>query len=151
MEYAVGNIGRVFLLRFDDGDDLLGELEALAAKENVRAGWFQLLGGLRKAEVVTGPEAPTMPPKPVWRTVEGAQEILGIGSLFWEGDQPRLYLHAALGHHGETLVSCVRRATRVYLIIEIFLFEIVAIAASRPWDANRGFNRLLFGQENREY
>lgn len=144
MDYRQGTTGRVFSIRFDDGDDFLEELLAIIKKENIRQGWFQVIGGLRQAEFVTGPKEPTMPPEPVWDSVDGARETLGTGTVFWDGDEPKIHLHAALGHHGQTTTACVRKGTRVYLILEVMLIEIAGIAADRPWYEKGGFNRLTF-------
>lgn len=145
MDYRQGSTGRVFCIRFDEGDDFLGGLTDLIRKEQVRQGWFHVIGGLREAQVVTGPREPTMPPDPIWAELATVRETLGTGTVFWEGDTPRLHLHAALGHHGETLTGCVRKGTKVYLVLEVILIEIVGIAADRPWFAPGGFNRLTFG------
>jgi len=145
MEYKTGSIGRVIMARFDQGDDLLEGLLELFRKENLRAGWFQILGGLRQAGVVTGPKEPTMPPDPVWVEVDGAREAVGSGSVFWEGDEPRIHLHAALGHHGETMTACIRRNTKVYLVLEVMIFELQGLDATRPYFTEGGFNRLTFG------
>lgn len=144
MDYRQGTTGRVFSIRFDDGDDFLEELLAIIKKENIRQGWFQVIGGLRQAEFVTGPKEPTMPPEPVWDSVDGARETLGTGTVFWDGDEPKIHLHAALGHHGQTTTACVRKGTRVYLILEVMLIEIAGIDADRPWYEKGGFNRLTF-------
>lgn len=145
MEYKTGNLGRVILARFDQGDDLLEGLKELVRKEDLRACWFQILGGLRQAGVVTGPKEPTMPPEPVWAEVDGAREVVGTGSVYWDGDVPRIHLHAAMGHHGETMTACIRRNTRVYLILEVILFELQGFEATRPYFVEGGFNRLTFG------
>ena len=145
MDYTTGTVGRIFVIRFDDGDDFLGSLTELAEKENIRAGWFNVIGGIRQAEVVTGPKEPTMPPEPVWASVDGARELLGTGSLFRdEDDRPKIHLHASLGHHGDTITACVRKGTRVYLILEVYFIEITGIEASRPWFEKGQFNRLTF-------
>lgn len=144
MDYRTGSIGRVFTIRFDHGENFLAELTGLITKEKIRSGWFHLLGGLRRAEVVTGPEEPVMPPVPVWRTIDEAREVLGFGSVFWENDHPRIHLHSALGHHGDTLCVCLRKNAEVYLILEMYLVEISGIDAIRPFDPVRGFNRLIF-------
>ncbi|HSH12966.1 MAG TPA: PPC domain-containing DNA-binding protein [Desulfurivibrionaceae bacterium] len=144
MDYRQGTTGRVFCIRFDDGDDFLGNLTDLIIKEQVRQGWFHVIGGLREAQVVTGPKAPTMPPDPVWTELATARETLGTGTVFWDGETPRIHLHAALGHHGDTLTGCVRKGTKVYLILEVVLIEIAGIEADRPWFAAGGFNRLSF-------
>ena len=144
MEYRSGTIGRVFSVRFDEGDLFLEELLDLIAKENIRCGWFHVLGGLREADVVTGPKEPTMPPEPVWSQVRGAREVLGAGSIFWDDNEPKIHLHAALGHHGDTLTACVRKGTKVYLILEVIIIELAGINAIRPWYEEGGFNRLTF-------
>ncbi len=144
MDYRTGSIGRVLMIRFDHGDDLLEGLKEIVQKENIRSAWFQILGGLRQAGVVTGPEEPVMPPTPVWRDVDEAREALGSGSIHMDGDNPVIHLHAALGHHGDTLTACVRKNTRVYLILEVMLLELDNIDASRPWYEKGGFNRLTF-------
>lgn len=144
MDYRAGTINRVFTVRFDEGDDFLGNLRELIIKEEIRTGFFHILGGLREAGVVTGPKEPVMPPDPVWEEISGARETLGTGSIFWEGDEPRIHLHAAMGHHGETLTACVRKGTKVYLVLEVFIIEIQGMDASRPWYEKGGFNRLTF-------
>lgn len=145
MEYRTGSIKRVFNVRFDEGDDFLEGLRQLIIKENIRCGWFHVLGGLRQAGVVTGPREPVMPPEPVWAQLDGAYEALGSGSIYWDETEPRVHLHAALGHHGETLTACVRKGTKVYLILEVLILELDGIEATRPWFAQGGFNRLTFG------
>ena len=144
MEYRKGSIGRVFSVRFDEGDLFLEGLIDLVTRENIRSGWFHVLGGLREADVVTGPREPVMPPEPVWSEVRGAREVLGGGTVFWDGEDPKIHLHAAMGHHGETLTACVRKGTKVYLILEVVIFEIEGIDATRPWYEKGGFNRLTF-------
>lgn len=144
MDYRKGTIGRVFIVRFDEGDLFLEGLLKIISEEKITSGWFHVLGGLREADVVTGPREPVMPPEPVWSEVRGARETMGTGSIFWDGDEPKIHLHAALGHHGDTLTACVRKGTKVYLVLEVVIFEIDGINASRPWYAEGGFNRLTF-------
>jgi predicted DNA-binding protein with PD1-like motif len=144
MEYRTGSVGRVFSVRFDEGDLFLEELLHLIKKEQIRCGWFNVLGGLREADVVTGPKEPTIPPEPVWNQVRGAREVLGAGSIFWDTDEPRIHLHAAMGHHGDTLTACVRKGTKVYLVLEVIIFELSGIDANRPWYQEGGFYRLTY-------
>ncbi len=145
MDYRSGNAGRVFSLRFDDGDDFLAGLREVIIKEDIRCAWFWVIGGLRQAGVVTGPKEPVMPPDPVWRQVDTVRETLGNGSIFWdEHDEPKVHLHAALGHHGDTITACVRQGTLTYLVLEVCILEISGIEASRPWYPEGGFNRLTY-------
>jgi len=144
MKYAQGKIGRVFYVRFDHGDDILAGLRDLVEKEQLHCGWFQLFGGLAAAEVVIGPEQPVMPPTPVWQQVGDTREVLGVGSIFYEGKKPLIHLHAAMGHHGETLTGCVRKSTEVYLLIEAVIYELQGMDITRPWFEKGGFNRPEF-------
>jgi predicted DNA-binding protein with PD1-like motif len=144
MDYRKGSIGRVFIVRFDEGDLFLEGLLKMITEEKITNGWFHVLGGLREADVVIGPKEPVMPPEPVWSEVRGARETIGTGSIFWDGNEPKIHLHAALGNHGETLTACVRKGTKVYLVLEVVIFEIDGIQASRPWYEEGGFNRLTF-------
>ena len=115
MEYRKGTIGRVFSVRFDEGDFFLEEFIQLIKKENIRAGWFHVLGGLREADVVTGPKEPTMPPEPVWSEVRGAREVLGTG-----------------------------RMEDILKLLEVMIIELKGIEATRPWYEIGGFNRLTY-------
>ncbi len=144
MDYRCGSIARVLTIRFDHGDDFLEGLKEIVAKEKIRSGWFQILGAVRHADVVIGPEEPVMPPIAIWTSVDEAREAIGIGSVYMDGKEPIIHLHAALGYHGETLTACVRKNSEVYLILEVLLFEITGIDASRPWWEEGGFNRLTF-------
>jgi len=145
MEYKSGTIGRFFSVRLDEGDDFLSALRSLVIKEKINHGIFHVIGGLREADVVTGPREPVMPPDPIWQEVREVKEVLGTGSIAWEDDEPRIHFHAAMGHHGDTLTGCVRKGTKVYLVLEIYIFEISGFNASRPWYEKGGFNRLTFG------
>ncbi len=146
MQYQAGRVGRIFYICFDHKDDLLQEFTALIRREDVRCGWFQFFGGLTGAEVVIGPEEPCMPPVPVWQRVSEARELFACGSVFWEGDEPRLHLHGAMGHHGETLTGCIRKNVEVYLLVEAVLFEMEGMEITRPWYPEGGFNRPRIGK-----
>ncbi len=145
MEYRSGSVGRIFVVRFDEGDDFLGGMKEMIVKEDIRSGWFHVLGGIREADVVTGPKEAVMPPEPVWKEVREVKEVLGAGSIFWDGDEPKIHLHTALGHHGDTLTACMRENTKVYLVLEVCIIEISGIDVSRPWYEKGGFNRVTFG------
>ena len=46
MQYAEGKVGRVFVLRLEDGDKLPDAVEAFAAEKNIDCAACWLLGGL---------------------------------------------------------------------------------------------------------
>ena len=144
MEYRTGTVGRVIAARFDHGEDVLAGLRELVLHEKISSGWFQIIGALGKAGVVTGPKEPVVPPEPIWREVKTVCEVLGSGSIHLDDGEPKIHLHAALGDHGETLTACIRRDAKVYLTVELLLFELNGLAASRPWDVQDRFSKLCF-------
>ncbi len=145
MEYRSGTMNRVFVLRFDQGDDFLEGLLEVIRGEEIRNGWFHCIGGLAGADVVIGPKEPTMPPEPIWQKVDSPRELLGTGSIYWdEHDEPKIHLHTSLGDHGKAMTVCTRKNTTTYLVIEVYLVEITGFEASRPWYEKGGFNRLTF-------
>ncbi|MCP3931648.1 MAG: DNA-binding protein [Bacteroidetes bacterium] len=144
MEYQEGSLGRVFVARFDHGEDFLEGLTKFIKQKNILCGWFQIIGGLRQSSHVTGPVEPVMPPEPVWEEVEGARETLGSGSVYWSENEPVIHLHAALGEYGKTTTGCIRKNTRVYLILEVIIFVINDMVATRPFFKEGGFNKLTF-------
>ncbi len=115
MQYRQGNLGRVLVVKIEHGDDLNAELKNLARSENIRAGVLMAIGALKLAAVVTGPLEPVIPPEPNWRHFDDGREIIGIGTLFWDEQEPLLHLHAAIGKGDSSLMGCVRQETETYL------------------------------------
>ena len=97
MKYQVGEIGRVIVARFEDREDALKNIADIAKKENIRSAVFYLIGGLRQGRVVVGPEKEELPPKPVWKEIKESHEVLGIGTIFWQEDEPKIHFHGAFG------------------------------------------------------
>ena len=69
MQVQEARLGRLFLLKFAHGDDLLQEISRFAVSYNIRAAWMQFLGALKQGKLVSGPEKPQLPPVPAWRTL----------------------------------------------------------------------------------
>ncbi len=138
VKYKQGSFGRVFVLKFEDKDDLLGELKKVAAREKIMAGTIMLLGGLRSAGIVTGPKEAAIPPDPLWVKVSDGREIIGFGTLFWNGHEPAIHLHGAVGRDRETITGCIRRESCVYLVVEAIITEILGIDAMRTLDEKTG-------------
>ena len=110
MKACEGRIGRVFVLRLEDGDVVPGCIEAFAAEKEIRAGQVTLVGGVGGGEVVVGPrDSVAMPPQPVLVPVDGAHEVVGVGVLApGEDGKPILHMHGALGRSGKTMTGCLR-------------------------------------------
>ncbi|HEB76223.1 MAG TPA: DNA-binding protein [Nitrospirae bacterium] len=144
MDYRTGSIGRVIVMRFNDGDDLVGGLTEVARKEDIRSAIFHVVGGLKRGSFVVGPEEEKMPPKPVWRELNESHEILGTGTIFWDDEGPKIHLHAAYGKRDAVRTGCLRKDSEVFLIIEAVIFELKGIDARRIPDAATGLSLLGF-------
>lgn len=134
MKYQVGKPGRMIVAKFDDYDDVLGNLSEIAKKEDIRAGVFYLVGGMREGKMVVGPETDTLPPKPVWKALGESHEILGVGTIFWFEDEPKLHLHGAFGKKDMVKIGCLREKAETFLVLEAIIIEMDGINAIREID-----------------
>ncbi len=142
MRYSKGKMGRVFLIKFDDGDILTDTLAAFAGKERLKAACMVFMGALKKGDLVTGPKKPVIPPEPNWIKFKDAWEVMGIGTIFANKTGPQIHIHTAMGKKLRTLTGCVRRKTEVFLVIEAVVFELKGIKASKELDPKTGLNLL---------
>lgn len=134
MKYRSGTVGRVFVARFQDHDDILEGLVQIAKNENIRAAYLQIVGGMREGSIVVGPEKDEIPPKPLWRQLGESNEVLGFGTIFWQEDTPRVHLHGAFGRRDTVKVGCVREKSETFLVLEAIITEIAGIEAVRELD-----------------
>ena len=135
MKYSEGSLGRVFVLRLEDGDPLNTTVEAFAREHGVERGVaFYVGGGAGGTSLVVGPDAtrdrrdrsrsstPSAPP----------HETFAVGTLFPdEAGEPYLHMHAACGREGDATVGCTRAGLETWLIGEIVLVEITGSKGSR--------------------
>lgn len=138
MKYQIGETGRVVVARFEDGDKVLNTLIELAKKENIRAAVFYLIGGMRNCKIVVGPEKEQMPPVPVWRELTQSQEVVGLGTIFWDSENPRVHFHGAFGKRDDVKVGCLREMADTFLVLEGVIIEIKGINAQRELDTTSG-------------
>jgi len=134
VKYQVGEVGRVVVAQLDDDDDILENLVNIVKKEKIRAGVFYLVGGIKEAKIVVGPTQDVMPPTPTWRELVESHETLGIGTIFWYKDEPRLHFHGAYGKWDTVKAGCLREAAKTFLIMEAIIVEIKGVKAIRDLD-----------------
>ncbi len=144
MKYQQGRLGRVFVARVEHGDDLLQDIKGLAVKEDIRAASVLVIGAMKSAAMVTGPRECTIPPEPVWRQFDDGREVLGIGTLFWDAQEPVIHLHGSVGRGDTPLTGCIREKSEIYLLAEVVIIEITGIDALREVDAAFGLKMLNF-------
>jgi predicted DNA-binding protein with PD1-like motif len=142
MRYTKGTVGRVFVLKFEDDDILLKELDSFARKEKVRSAALVFLGALKKGDIVTGPKKPVIPPEPNWTLFKGAWEVFGVGTIFTNSKGPQMHLHTSMGKKADTLTGCIRKDTKVFLVIEAVVFELKGVKANKEIDPRTGLNLL---------
>ena len=144
MKSSEGRIGRVFLIRLEDGDVVPDCIERFAAEKGVSTGYVALVGGVGSGEVVVGPrDSLEMPPDPMTLPVDGAHEVSGVGVLAPDADgKPVLHMHAALGRAGRTMTGCLRKGVKTWLVGEAILSEILGARATRVQDKKTGFSLL---------
>jgi len=148
MKACQGKMGRVFVIRLEDGDVVPGCIERFAEENGVSVGHAVLVGGIGGGEVVVGPRcSQEMPPQPMLLPVDGAHEVVGVGVLAPDEDgKPVLHIHAALGRSGQTMSGCLRPGVETWLVGEVILYEILGVKAVRVRDAESGFSFLEPGE-----
>lgn len=142
MRYQVGRPGRIVVARFEDREDVLGNICGIARKEGIRAAVFYLVGGMREARIVVGPEKEEMPPVPVWRELGESHEVVGFGTVFYQGEEPKVHFHGAFGKRDSVKVGCMREKTETFLVLEAVMIELDGITAVREFDPISGLTLL---------
>ena len=145
MQYSEGRMGRVFILRLEEGERLNDSIEKFAREKQVSHGLAFFLGGSADgSKVVVGPEANRETIIPMLHALKGEQEVLALGTLIPnEAGEPVLHMHGAAGREGKATVGCTRAGVNVWLIGEVVLLEILgADTARRQKDPATGFQLL---------
>jgi predicted DNA-binding protein with PD1-like motif len=135
VKYQVGETGRVVLAHFEDGDEIISNLSGIIRKENIRGAIFYLLGGIAEGRIVVGPmQDDARPPEPTWRELVESHETLAVGTVFWQGDEPRFHIHGTYGKFDAVKTGCLRGEARTFLIMEAVIVEFKGINAVRELD-----------------
>jgi len=144
MKAVEGKIGRVFVIRLEDGDVVPDCIERFAAERGIEVGQAVLIGGVGEGEVVVGPrKSGAMPPEPMVLPIDGAHEVAAVGVLApGEDGRPVLHIHGALGRSGKTTTGCLRPGVKTWLVGECILWEVLGTAAKRIKDSASGFALL---------
>jgi len=144
MKACEGQIGRVFVIRLEDGDVVPECIERFAEENGVFVGHAILVGGIGAGDVVVGPRrSEERTPTPMLLPIDGAHEVVGVGVLApGEDGKPVLHIHAALGRAGQTMTGCLRYGVTTWLVGEAILYEILGTGVARIKDERSGFELL---------
>jgi predicted DNA-binding protein with PD1-like motif len=147
MKASEGHLGRVFVIRLEDGDIVPDCIENFAEENGVSVGHVVLIGGIGKGRVVVGPrDSDERPPEPVLLPVDGAHEVVGVGVMAPGQDgKPVLHIHASLGRSGQTMTGCLRPGVKTWLVGEVILCEILGAKIARVKDEKSGLALLEAG------
>jgi len=144
MKASEGRVGRVFVIRLNDGDVVPGCIERFAEEKGISVGHVILVGGIGEGEIVVGPRrSEERPPQPMLLPIDSAHEVLGVGVIApGEDGKPTLHIHAALGRSGQTMSGCLRPGVTTWLVGEVILYEIIGAEVARIRDEESGFALL---------
>ena len=142
MQYSEGSLGRVFVLRVDDGEDLLESIQKFVKEKCIESGMMLFLGAMKEGRTVTGPEKPVIPPIPHFETFDSAWEVFGMATVYPSTDGPKIHIHSSMGRGRAALVGCIRDKAQVYLIVEAVLIEFKGLVARRELDERTGLYLL---------
>jgi hypothetical protein len=147
MHYSEGHLGRVFVLRIDEGEDFLTAMQDFVRQKEIRAGSVFFLGALHEGRMVTGPEKPVIPPEPHYVLFEGGWEVFGMGTIYPGDEGPMIHYHASVGRAGHALTGCLREKAVTYLVIEAVVIEFTGLAIRREFDEKTGLHLPVHGTE----
>ena len=144
MKASEGKIGRVFVLRLEDGDMVPECIERFAGEKGIKVAHVILIGGIGGGKVVVGPrKSNEMPPDPVLLPIEGAHEVAGVGIIAPDKDgKPVLHIHASLGRGAKVLTGCLRPGVKTWLVGEAIIYEITGAKVKRLPDKKSGFDLM---------
>jgi len=145
MRYAEARLGRVLVVRLEDGDVVHECIEAAAREAGVSRAAVLLLGGADGgSRVVVGPEDGRADHiVPMERVLHDVHEMAGVGTIFPDAaGQPVLHLHAAFGRDAQVAAGCIRRGVTTWVVGEAVIIELADSDASRRTDAATGFELL---------
>ncbi|MCK8825413.1 PPC domain-containing DNA-binding protein [Fuchsiella alkaliacetigena] len=145
MEYTEAEIGRIFILRLEDGDRLPEAIENFAVNKDIESATVLFIGGADKgSQVIAGPDdGEAAEPLPMVGSLPGVSEAVGVGTIFTnEEDEPKLHLHSAFGREAKTITGCTRAGVDIWHIGEVVIWELKNHSACRKIDAETGFELL---------
>lgn len=144
LKYTEGRLGRVFVIRLEEGDIVPDCIEEFAGNKNISIAHVSLLGTFMEGEVIVGPRKTSEnPPRPMDLPIYEAHETIATGIIAPDmNGKPILHIHGALGRSGNTIMGCLRKGVKAWVCCEVVLQEILGVDARRLLDEKTGFTLL---------
>lgn len=145
MKYSQAQLGRVFIIRLEDGDIMDQEIKKIAKVEKVKAATLIAVGGVDKDScLIVGPEdgrSKKIIPKSI--VLDNVHELTATGTLFPDADgEPIVHMHAACGRNNQTITGCIREGVKTWHVLEVIMTELINTDAKRLKDIATGFKLL---------
>ena len=70
------------------------------------------------------------------------QFAIRIGTIFTNRSGPQIHVHTAMGKKLNTLIGCVRKKSKVFLVLETVVYELKGVKATKDIDPKTGLNLL---------
>jgi predicted DNA-binding protein with PD1-like motif len=145
MKYSTARLGRVLVVRLEDGDVVHECIEEAARAEGIARAAVILVGGAAGgSRVVVGPEdGAARPVVAMERVLHDVHEMAGAGTVFPdESGRPVLHLHAAFGRDDRVTVGCIRNGVGTWVVGEALVIELTDNEATRRVEPSSGFELL---------
>lgn len=145
MKFEEAKIGRVFVIRLEDGEILHEQIEKFARENKINRASLLILGGADKGSIlITGPrESRTETIDPMETALNDTHEAVGVGTVFPDEEgNPVLHMHISCGRSDKVITGCVRKGVKAWHFLEIILTEITDCNSIRKRDILTGFNIL---------
>ncbi len=145
MKYSQAEVGRVFVLRLENGEVLHEAIEGFARDRSIVSGIVIVVGGAgRGSRLVVGPKSPEVEViVPMELLLRNTHEIVGTGTIFPDRNgSPVSHVHIAAGRRRWTRTGCIRKGVKIWLVAEVVIFELVNSSAKRVADPATGFELL---------
>jgi predicted DNA-binding protein with PD1-like motif len=145
MQYSEAKQGRIFVMRLEDGEIVHEAIERFAREQSITAAAMIILGGADEgSRLVVGPEhGRAQPITPMEHILDNVHEIAGTGTLFPDEEgNPTIHLHMACGRDASTVTGCIRNGVKVWLVMEVIVFELINTTGKRVSEPDTGFELL---------
>ncbi|MCL2607381.1 MAG: DNA-binding protein [Methanomassiliicoccaceae archaeon] len=139
------SVGRVFILRLEEGEILHEAVESFALANNVKAATVTATGGADTGSKLTaGPKIPlSSSVVPLLYELDAPHELTGTGTIFQNADgTPVMHMHCSCGREGKSVTGCARAGVKVWLVMEIVMIELSGSRSKRIKDKRSGFELL---------
>jgi predicted DNA-binding protein with PD1-like motif len=144
MKASEGRVGRVFVIRLEDGDVIPDCIEKFAEEKKISVGQVIMIGGIGEGQVVVVPRRSNeIPPEPMLVPIDGVHEVMGVGVIAPDKTgKSILHVHGSLGRSGKATTGCLRPGVSTWTVGEVIVCEILGANAFRDLDEKTRFELL---------